>query len=257
MIPELETELRRIVREEIAEVLGLSRAANRKAEAGVPLAPKKRGRKGRAPNERDYALVAAYQAGGTLYDVGRQFSVAPACVRSALQRLGVSARPPGKRVERGGDRFQEMLALWNEGMVMADIGRRCGVTSERVRQIFVKNGVDTRQRPLTAEQAAAVADYVGGASLDQASSRAGIAPGTLRKLIVRAGHKVRPGKAGAGRQPATVAAAERAAQMYQSGLKAREIATELGLAKPEMIYRLLAIAGVRPGRHRKAPQAAA
>jgi hypothetical protein len=78
-------------------------------------------------------------------------------------------------------------------------------------------------------------------------------PGTLRNWIIRAGEKVRPSPKTTKRHPQTIANAERAAQLYQRGLTTREIATAVGLSKPEMIYRLLAIAGVRPTRQRKLP----
>jgi transposase len=138
---------------------------------------------------------------------------------------------------------------------MSDIGKRFAITRERVRQIFVREGIDTTLRPLSAEQEAAVADYVAGASLDQAACKAGVSAHSMRGWIIRAGHKVRPSKKA--RRAATVANAERAAQLYQSGAKMAEIAAAIGLRKPEMVYRLLAIAGVRPNRHAASRQAAA
>jgi transposase len=127
-----------------------------------------------------------------------------------------------------------------------------------VRQWFKEAGVSTRRPELRADELAIVADYLSGTSLDLTASKASVSTYVVRRLVARAGHTLRPAKKNARRNPETVAKAERAAQLYATGMKAREIAAELGLCAPEMVYRLLAIAGVKPKRqHAAHPQAEA
>lgn len=95
-----------------------------------------------------------------------------------------------------------------------------------------------------------VAAYQSGDSLNYSAELLGMSPSGFGNLLRRHGHKVRPSKR-RGHSQQTLDRSACAAELYGQGKTVREIAAAIGLPKPEMAYRFLAIAGVRPSRHRK------
>lgn len=249
--PLAEARIREIVREEIEWALKLVGAQT--AAQPVP----RRAGGGRKPDLARYRLFAnRYEEGATILEIATEFGACQETVRKALKSLGVVARPfsdhPSTR--RPHPHLDEMKRLRAEGATLDEIGGRFSLTRERVRQILKKAGVPTDQRPLNAREREAVARYVAGDSLEQVAQALGTQASTMRNIILRAGHQIRPSSRQIHQE--TLKKAEAASQLYRQGKTLREIAASVGVSKPEMIYRLLAIAGVKPNRQRKLKKAA-
>jgi transposase-like protein len=225
-----------------------------------PSARKKAGRSTRIADERDHAMAASYRSGRTILEVATEFKACTGTVRKALDRCDVRARPKGPVYDKKrAPRVVKILELRAQGLDASDIGKAVGVTRERVRQILVREGVPTGQinKPLTDAERRAVDMYVAGASLDAAAEINNIPISRCRALILREGRTLRPSNR-RGHTQEVLERAKRVAELYKSGWKVREIAAELGLPKPELIYRYLAIAGVRANRfHRTTLKAVA
>ena len=233
--------------------------------AGGTEQPQSKGgrRKGwrKAASGTDRAIAASYVDGLTADECAEKHGTSKPTVYAALKRVGTPRRAPGRKLSgKSGtlspaneQRLERMNDMRAKGMTLEEIGAAERITRERVRQIFAKAGIPTTgdERPLTAEQKAAVARYVAGDGLEVTAGSLGVSPYTMRGLISKAGYTVRPSMRQA-RQPKTIADAERAAQMYRSGCTCQQIADTLGLKAGSQVYRLLGIAGVKPSRHSRA-----
>lgn len=205
-------------------------------------------------HEQDAAMAADYVSGMSLIQVGSKYGTCPSTVIHSLHRTGTATRPRGRaKVNRADPRLADFMARRDRGETLTEIAAAYKVSRERVRQIFAKAGLETslESKPLTADQTAAVARYLAGDSLELAAATAGVNPMTLRGWIVKSGSE--PRAPTSRRKPETLAKAERAAQLYQRGVTMAGIAKELGLSKPEMAYRFLSLAGVKPNRQRRPP----
>jgi transposase len=203
--------------------------------------------------EADRKAAELYQSGASLLEVGRACGHSTAWVTCALARQGVAVRPrghgPAPGFTRNPERIERLRAMRAEGKTLEQMGAAEHITRERVRQLCKANGIDTS--PLTAvldeRQLQAVADYLAGGSLEFVATKYGVGTGAIRDWVLRAGHVPRRRKRRIA--PETQAASVKAASLYRQGLKASEIAEQLGLRDQAMIYRLLAIAGVTPDRN--------
>lgn len=221
-------------------------------------------RRGPAPRYVEHypAMVEAYKAGQSLLEVSKQFDCSVTVVSAALNQAGIEKRLKGPRgigAIKDQARLDTIRQMVASGETLAKIGMHLGISRERVRQICARHKIEYTVvfRPLSAEKQAAVDAYLAGDSLVSAAEKAGMSDGGFRSLLIRYGHTVRP-KARKGHSPKIIAKAERVSALYAQGVPNREIAQAVGLSKPEMIYSLLAIAGVAPNRiHRNTPQAAA
>ena len=245
-----EARVREIVREEIAWAMRLGgKSVSPPPQPHTPRGPQKLTAEKLA---RYRHLAAAYDGGLTFEQVRLQHGASPDTVRKACELNGVRIRNQGER--KGGrykddGRIAQMIEMRARGATLEEIGAALRITRERARQIFATAGVDTSERPLNDTERAAVARYVAGDALDLAAASINVSTHTMRRLLQRAGEKPRPSK-----RKMSDTMAERsvvAARMYREGRKTKEIAAELGYSKPEMIYRLLALAGVRPCRMRR------
>ena len=170
-------------------------------------------------------------------------------VRASLARQGIPCRPRGPGVKMDDMPRLDRIRRWREaGKSLEEIGAALGISRERVRQISIRNGIDTkRSEELNAEQKRAVAEYVAGSSLNEVAERHGCTTGTLRNWILRGGFL--PRSKGRSHSLEVRQRAARIGALYQQGHSLQHIAAEVGLSKPEMIYRYLAIAGVHPNRN--------
>lgn len=204
--------------------------------------------------ERDDRVASLYLSGKSTYDVSRELGLGIGVVRTALARRGVKARPAGEnsktaRQLRNKPRIELIRSLRADGKTLEEIGTELHITRERVRQICVQNGIPA-ERGLAPDQKQAVAEYVSGESMEQVSARHKVAPQTLRGWITKEGFTIRPSNKTSRRDPATLERSRRAAEMYESGKSVREISEALGYGHEVggVVYRLLAIAGVKPDR---------
>lgn len=99
------------------------------------------GRARRVTAEEAAQLVAAYQAGATVEQVGRQFGLHDTTVSARLAAAGVVLRTEVLSSER-----KRMVALFEEGLSMNEVGRRIGRDPKTVRATIVAAGL-TPPRP--------------------------------------------------------------------------------------------------------------
>lgn len=237
---------------EIAEGLGV-KAPGRKTTAAADAKRRLQMDKIVARDKSDAEVKRLYEGGLSVLEVGRQMGGrSQAWVKASLDRTFTPTRPRGNGSAHPPDheRIERLRAMRAEGKTLEEMGAAEHVTRERVRQICLAAGIDTRpSAELTPLQRAAVADYVAGNSLNVVAVKYDVGSQAVRQWIIRAGHVPRL----ATRRPtaSTKRRAEKAATLYRQGKTARDIADALGFKKPEQIYRYLAIAGISPNRQPK------
>ena len=202
-------------------------------------------------DREDAEATRLYLENRSMLEVGRMMGgKSQAWVASALARTGTPTRPKGPHHGHNVDlkRVERIRAARKAGKTLEQIGAAEHISRERVRQICSWADIDTSPNlELSDEQKAAVAEYEAGASLNSVAVKYGVGSSAIRNWVVRAGHVPR-------REPTRRDSAEtkrkaaKAARLYRAGLRGREIAAEMGFAKPETIYRYLAIAGIKPDR---------
>lgn len=92
------------------------------------------------PNELD-ALVIAYQAGGTVYELAAQFGINRKTVGKHLRALGVDTTPPGLQPEDIGT----VIELYRAGHSLASIAARFGTSAGTIHTRLLGAGVVMRK----------------------------------------------------------------------------------------------------------------
>ncbi|MGV0964217.1 MAG: hypothetical protein ACOYBT_10035 [Polynucleobacter sp.] len=208
--------------------------------------------------DRDQEIARLYGEGLSGPEVANRVGCSYKTVLNALERCGVARRARGTRYSprkatvSNQDRIERIRTMRAEGLTLKEIGAREKITGERVRQLCGKAGIDTSKRPLTEHEKALVAQYLAGDSLHIVAEAGGLSTGVVARLLALAGEKPRPAPKLRNRHPHTLVNAERAAQLYASGLTMAAIAKHVGLANASSVYRLLAIAGVKLSRKNRA-----
>ncbi|MER6813437.1 helix-turn-helix domain-containing protein [Spirillospora sp. NPDC000708] len=112
-------------------------------------APKRPPRKS-APNrasqlkdEEAREVVAAYEAGATVYQIGQRFGIGRQTVSKILKRRGVQMRRTGLSHEQTAEAAQ----LYEDGWSLARIGKHLAVSPETVRLRLLEEGTHLRPRP--------------------------------------------------------------------------------------------------------------
>lgn len=90
--------------------------------------------------EQVQELIAGYQAGATVYDLGRQFGIERRTVSKVLHRNGVSMRRRGLSAEQ----IDESVRLYEGGWSLAQIGRKLSVDPTTVLTKLRERGVRMR-----------------------------------------------------------------------------------------------------------------
>jgi lambda repressor-like predicted transcriptional regulator len=92
-------------------------------------------------------LVAAYEAGGRVKQLARQFGIHRLTVSSILQREGVTLRPRGIHP----DDLSEVIRLYREGWPLARLAAKFDVSPTTVTNTLRRAGVPIRRpgRPTT------------------------------------------------------------------------------------------------------------
>lgn len=203
----------------------------------------------------DEEMVALYQSGLSIEDVGAKLGCSGGTVRNALKRLGAKMRKrgPARMAALYPERTADMVAMRERGATLQEIGAKYKLTRERVRQILIREGVDTSNRPLSKEDLAIVQEYLDGDSLWVVGERHKMGLTSLKSLITKAGYKIRPSPRQS-KDPTIERRAKIAAELYREGMKVRDIADRIGITPRSDgghsggIYRLLAKENIRPNR---------
>ena len=85
-------------------------------------------------------LVALYQAGATLVELGERFSVHRRTVAAHLERRSVPIRRRGLNEAR----LAEAVELYAGGLTLMEVGLRVGVSQQAVRRALAAEGVTIR-----------------------------------------------------------------------------------------------------------------
>lgn len=88
-------------------------------------------------------VVAAYEAGATVYQLAHRFGIARQTVSKILKRHGVQMRRTGLSPEQ----TAEAARLYDQGWSLARIGARMDVSPETVRLRLAARGTQLRPRP--------------------------------------------------------------------------------------------------------------
>jgi len=86
------------------------------------------------------ALIDAYQAGATVYQLGPQFGIDRRTVGKILSRNGVQTKHPGLSPED----IDQAAQLYEDGWSLARIGEHLGVTATTVHRRLRERGVTMR-----------------------------------------------------------------------------------------------------------------
>jgi hypothetical protein len=113
------------------------------------LAPRDRPRRARRlGTEQIQELIAGYQSGSTVYELGAQFGIERRTVSNILHRHGV----PMRRRGLSSDQVDHAIQLYNLGWSLARVGEHLGVDHTTVLTTLREHGIPTRDshgRPRT------------------------------------------------------------------------------------------------------------
>jgi hypothetical protein len=112
----------------------------------APVQPERAKGPGRAKQlqeEQAQKLIAAYEAGATVYQLGRQFGIARQTVSKILHRHGVIMRMAGLTPSQ----IEEAARLYEGDWSLAQVGMHMEVSSDTVRLRLLERGVRMRPRP--------------------------------------------------------------------------------------------------------------
>lgn len=90
-------------------------------------------------DEQVRKLIAAYEAGATVYDLATQFKINRKTVSEILHREGVRIRG-----RLSNEQVDEAVRLYDAGRSLARIGSTLGTTANTVRARLLERGVTTR-----------------------------------------------------------------------------------------------------------------
>lgn len=94
-------------------------------------------------DEQEAAMVALYESGASLKEVGRRFECQYETAYKVLLRLGVQMRDPGARERQFTDEeVARMVELWRAGRSQAEIGAEFGLGQNVVSRVLRLRGSD-------------------------------------------------------------------------------------------------------------------
>ncbi|GAA4613133.1 hypothetical protein GCM10023108_12410 [Saccharopolyspora hordei] len=126
------------------QVVALEALRQKLPDLNAPAQPTpKRAKPGRArqlDSDQVRQLIAGYQSGATVYELGGQFGIERRTVSAILHRHGVPMRRRGLSVEQ----IDDAVRLYNQGWSLARIAARMNVAAGTVRQRLHERGVPIR-----------------------------------------------------------------------------------------------------------------
>lgn len=90
-------------------------------------------------------LVDAYEAGSSIRELAMRYAVHAATVKVHLARAGIAKRKPVAKLST--DDAAEAARLYANGLSLAQVGKRIGVSVSSVRRALERAGVQFRPRP--------------------------------------------------------------------------------------------------------------
>jgi hypothetical protein len=223
----------------------------RREETHADLVARQQMERKAAREERDAKIVELYQSGMTMLEIAKEMGCSQGPVVGALNRHDIPRRSQGSRkgynLTKSRERAELIRKRREEGHTLEEIGRELGITRERVRQLCITHEIST-DPVLRPEQLEAAKRYAEGIeSALMVAEVYGVGVVTLKGWVTRAGYEIKPADTKRKRIPRkeiTMERAARAGELYKSGMRIADIAAELDLPAPEMVYRYLHIAQV-------------
>lgn len=102
--------------------------------------PRKPGTARQLDAEQTQKLIAGYQAGATVYELGDRFRINRRTVGKILTRNGVQTKHPGLTASQ----IDRATQLYTAGWSLAQVGERFGVTARTVQRRIRERGVMMR-----------------------------------------------------------------------------------------------------------------
>jgi hypothetical protein len=136
-----------------------------------------------------------YAEGRTLEQAGKAVGVSGATVGKRFHDYGIATRKPfeayrpPKQPRQPPGWFAEAVRLYNEGLSLAQVAERVGVCDRRVGDVFRRQGVKIRPRPVAGPQLTpdeahdAVLLHRHGHSLERIAGLMKVSPWTVRKVL--------------------------------------------------------------------------
>jgi lambda repressor-like predicted transcriptional regulator len=129
------------------QLRALEALLRRLPDPSAPVQPKRQAkgpaRAKQLQEEQAQTLITAYEAGATVYHLGRQFGIARQTVSKILHRRGIPMRMTGLSPSQ----IEEAARLYESGWSLAQVGMHMEVSSDTVRLRLLEHGVRMRPRP--------------------------------------------------------------------------------------------------------------
>lgn len=194
-------------------------------------------------------MVAAYEAGGTLKEIGQQYSVSSEAVRQRLLAAGVETRSISRAKEiKRAQRDAEIIQLYRSGETIPQIAERFGIGPGAIKQRLVNAGVTIRPKAskLDEQIVEMCRAYEGGASLHELADRYSSTTMTVRRRLIAAGVEMRR----VGNKKVVSLPIAEITRLYNGGQSISRIAQQFGIASSTVRERLVE-AGVKIRRGRR------
>ena len=153
----------------------------------------------RIDNETVQRMVAEYTGGASLVNLAGRFGFSYTGIRRSLSRVGGVIRKPGSgkfsRVKFSAIEIAEMIALYEGGATLREIGEEVGVSRFSVSKLLRRAGVQPRRRRSTRakrEAPAIIEAYENGLSLAAVGYRFGLSHVAVGNRLRAAGLQLRP-----------------------------------------------------------------
>ena len=173
------------------------------------------------------------QEGISFAELARSYQVSVDVVRVQMRARGISPPPPtGPRVLRAVPAAQ-LVCEYADGLTMAQIAARYGVSRETISTRLRAAGVAGRHPAKPVPEGEAVALYQQGATLTDLAARYEVSVKTIKRRLTSAGVLVRP--RGGTRIPIPV---PEAARLYASGQTLRQLAGRYQVSEQVISSRL-------------------
>lgn len=98
------------------------------------------------PTKSVLAMVAHYEQGSTLAEIGKHFGCSPSHVYQVFKRHGIGRHMKGRLRQEDTTKVDAMIALYRAGKTLVQIADVYGISPSTVHTLFKKHGVSKHER---------------------------------------------------------------------------------------------------------------
>lgn len=199
---------------------------------------------------RSARAAGMYLRGARTPEIARRLGVSHSTVRAAARRHGVPMRARYTPYALSPKKEAAVVHAIRSGSYAREVARAQGVSVDAVLRVVRRHGLPvappSRPRVLRGEKRhKVVALYEGGATMRQVSENLGVSENAVAKILEESSVTRRPPARGPrGPLAATLARAQRARELYESGLTYAQVGETLGVRACTAL-RLARAAGAR------------